>query len=315
MILMRNIILFGCLPAFLLAACTAGDKRFDAEGIFEADEVIVSSEVGGKLLTLSLEEGSTLRKDSLVAIIDSVPLRLQKQQVEATIGALHEKTMDIRPTIQWLQEQIAAQRIQLADLLREKARTEKLIKADAATTKQLDDYNMQIGVLWKQIDANKQQIKVQETTVGTQNSSVLSELKPLRTSVAQIDDQLNRALVRNPVSGTVLTKYAMAGEVTAPGKALYKIADLSIITLRIYISGTQLSGLKIGQTVQVFADDGPVKYRKYPGIVTMISDKAEFTPKTIQTKEERADLVYAVKIHVRNDGYLKIGMYGQVKFL
>lgn len=310
---MRKKLIF-LLPALSLLGCSSGDKRFDAEGIFEADETVVSSEVGGKLLVLTPDEGSVLAKDSLVAIIDSIPLRLQKQQVEASMTALHERTMDVRPTVQWLKEQIAAQQIQLADLRMEKDRTERLIKADAATTKQLDDYNMQIASLIKMIDANRQQIRVQETQVGTQNSTVLSELKPLRSSVAQIDDQLNRALVRNPVNGVVLTKYAMAGEVTAPGKALYKIADLSVITLRVYVAGTQLSGLRLGQAVRVYADDGPVKYREYPGVITTIADKAEFTPKTIQTREERADLVYAVKIHVRNDGLLKIGMYGQVKF-
>ncbi|HVS96620.1 MAG TPA: HlyD family efflux transporter periplasmic adaptor subunit [Puia sp.] len=311
---MRILFRIVLLTTGCMTACHSGDKRFDAEGVFEADEVIVSSEVGGKLLILTPEEGSVLTKDSLVAVIDSLPLRLQKQQVEATIGSLHEKTLDVRPTVLWLREQIAAQRIQLADLAQEKARTERLIRADAATTKQLDDYNAQIDILRQQIAAGEQQIKVQQTAVGTQNNSVMSEMKPLRRSVAVIDDQLHRALVRNPVNGVVLTKYAMAGEVTAPGKALYKIADLSVITLRTYVSGTQLSGLKIGQPVSVFADQGPVDYRQYPGIITAISDKAEFTPKTIQTKEERADLVYAVKVHVKNDGYLKIGMYGQVKF-
>lgn len=213
-----------------------------------------------------------------------------------------------------LQQQIDAQQVQLADLLMEKGRTERLIRSEAATTKQLDDYNTEIDVLKRQIDANKQEIRVQETTVGTQNSTVMSEFRPLRKSVAQIEYQVHLANVLNPINGTVLTKYAMAGEVTEPGKALYKIADLSIITLRAYVSGTQLAGLKLGQPVKVYIDEGPTKYREYPGIITLISDKAEFTPKTIQTKEERANLVYAVKIHVRNDGYIKIGMYGEVKF-
>lgn len=296
----------------LLAACNGNHLPFDAEGIFEADEVIVSPEVGGRLLTLTPEEGSVLAKDSPVAVIDSIPLQLQKLQVQATISSLSEKRMDVRPQVEWIREQIAAQKLQLANLEMERNRTRKLISAQAAPTKQLDDYNIQIDLLKKQIDANEQQIKVQETTVGTQNSSVMSEVKPLRRSVAQLDDQLHRTIVRNPVNGVVLTKYAMAGEVTAPGKALYKIADLSIITLRVYVTGTQLSGLRIGQPVRVFADDGPSHYREYPGFITTISDKAEFTPKTIQTREERADLVYAVKIHVKNDGYLKIGMYGNI---
>jgi HlyD family secretion protein len=222
--------------------------------------------------------------------------------------------MDVRPQVQMVESQIAAQQAQLADLELEKGRTERLIASAAAPTKQLDDYTAQIAVLRKQIDANREQIRVQETSVGTQNSTVWSEYRPLRRSVALIQDQVNRSSVFNPISGVVLTKYAMAGEITAAGKALYKIADLSIITLRVYVSGTQLAGLKIGQSVKVFIDEGPKRYKEYPGIITLVSDKAEFTPKTIQTKEERANLVYAVKIHVKNDGLLKIGMYGLVKF-
>ena len=297
-----------------LAGCNWNSQESDASGTFEADEVIVSSEVPGKIMALNLDEGSVLTKDSIVCIIDSVPLLLQRAQIVATIGALRQKTMDVGPQVKVLEEQIAAQKIQLADLVYEKDRTERLIKADAATTKQLDDYNTQIDVLRKQIDVNQQQIKVQETTVGTQNSTVMSEFKPLKKSVAQIEDQLKRAYVVNPINGTVLTKYAMAGEVTAVGKELYKIADLSIITLRAYITGTQLAQVKLGQTVTVLVDSTAKTYRRYPGIITMVSDKAEFTPKTIQTKDERANLVYAIKIHVKNDGYLKIGMYGEVKF-
>ncbi|HLI94256.1 MAG TPA: HlyD family efflux transporter periplasmic adaptor subunit [Puia sp.] len=295
-------------------ACNSGDKGFDAEGVFEADEVIVSSEVPGRILQLNLDEGSVLKKDSLVAVIDSVPLVLQRSQVEATIGALGQRTMDVRPQVKMLEAQMAAQQAQLSDLEMEKGRTERLIRSEAAPGKQLDDYNAQIAVLGKQIEATREQINVQRATVGTQNSTVWSEYRPLRRSVAQIQDQVNRTCVFNPAAGTVLTKYAMAGEVTAAGKALYKIADLSVITLRIYVSGTQLAGLRIGQRVRVFIDKGPKNYREYPGLITMISDKAEFTPKTIQTKEERANLVYAVKVHVKNDGLLKIGMYGQVKF-
>lgn len=303
----------GILTTFI-AGCNLNNQTFDASGTFEADEVIVSSEVPGKILSLNLEEGSVLAKDSIVGIIDSVPLQLQKEQIEATIGTLHEKTMDVKPAVKLLNDQIAVLKIQLDNALYEKARTERLIKSDAATTKQLDDLNTQINVLQKQIAVNEQQIQVQETTTGTQNSSVLSEYKPLKKSVAQIEDQLRRANITNPINGTVLTKYAMAGEVTSAGKALYKIADLSTITLRAYITGTQLAQVKLNQPVTVLVDSNATKYKKYTGIITMISDKAEFTPKTIQTKEERANLVYAIKIHVKNDGYLKIGMYGEIKF-
>jgi HlyD family secretion protein len=302
------------LIAAVIAGCNTNNKSSDAEGSFEADEVIVSSEVPGKILTLNIDEGSVLTKDSIVGIIDSVPLLLQKAQVEASINALHEKTMDVSPQIKLLQDQIAVQKVQLANDLYEKERTIKLIQADAATTKQLDDWNTQIDVLQKQIAVNEQQINVQETSTGTQNSSIMSEYNPLKKSVAEIDDQLKRAYISNPINGTVLTKYAMAGEVTSAGKALYKIADLSVITLRAYITGDQLAQVKLNQQVIVLVDDGAGGYKQYPGIITWISDKAEFTPKTIQTKDERANLVYAIKIHVNNDGYLKIGMYGEVKF-
>jgi len=309
----RILLYLALLPA-LLAGCSSNNNVSDAEGTFEADEVIVSSEVPGKIMSLNLDEGSILKKDSVVGEIDSIPLELQKAQLEATIGALSQKTTDVRPAVQELKDQIAAQKAQLSDDFIEKERTERLIKADAATTKQLDDINTAIAVLQKQIVANEQQIKVTETNTGTQNNTVLSEYKPLRKSVAEINDQLKRANIKNPISGTVLTKYAMAGEETAVGKALYKIADVSIITLRVYITGTQLAQVKLGQNVKVLVDNTASTYRTYPGVITFISDKAEFTPKTIQTKDERANLVYAVKIHVKNDGYLKIGMYGEVKF-
>lgn len=298
----------------MLSGCRSNNTSADATGTFEADEVIVSAEISGKILSLNLEEGSVLGKDSLVGTIDPVPLQLQKAQVEATIQTLQQKTMDVRPQVQALRDQIAVQHTQLDNAIYERARIERLVRADAATTKQLDDQNMQIALLRKQIAVNEQQIKVQETVTATQNRSVLSEYKPLSKSVQQLDDQLSRARVINPVGGTVLTKYAMAGEIALAGKPLYKIADLSVITLRAYITGTQLAQVKLNQVVKVLVDSDAGKYRYYDGTITWIAGKAEFTPKTIQTKEERANLVYAIKIHVRNDGYLKIGMYGEVKF-
>lgn len=308
-----NYIYLLILPV-LFGSCNLNDHLSDASGTFEVDEVIVSAEVPGKIISFNINEGSILKKDSIIGEIDSIPLALQKAQIEATIGALNQKTMDVRPQIKLMRDQIAVQKTQLANALYEKDRTQKLIKADAATTKQLDDWNTQIAVLQKQITVNEQQIKVQETTTGTQNSTVLSEYKPLRKSIAQINDQLRRTFITNPVNGTVLTKYAMAGEETTAGKALYKIGDLSVITLRAYITGTQLSEIKLDQQVKVMVDSTANTYRHYIGVIGWISDKAEFTPKTIQTKDERANLVYAIKIHVKNDGYLKIGMYGEVKF-
>lgn len=303
---------FSLIVVFI--GCNTQKNRSDASGTFEADEVMVSSEIPGKIVVLNVEEGETLKKGSVVGMIDSVPLQLQKEQIQASIGALHQKTLNVLPQVQLLKDQIGVLDIQLSNALYEKKRTENLIRADAATTKQLDDINMQIRVLKQQITVNEQQIKVQETATGTQNSAILSEYKPLKQSVAQVNDQLKRTTIVNPIQGTVLTKYAMMGEVTSAGKALYSIADLSVITLRAYVTETQLNQVKINQKVTVLVDSTSNSYRKYGGVVSMISDKAEFTPKTIQTKEERANLVYAIKIRVKNDGYLKIGMYGEVKF-
>jgi HlyD family secretion protein len=199
-------------------------------------------------------------------------------------------------------------------MLHERSRIENLLKQDAATGKQLDDMNSQIDVLQKQMDVTRQQINVQKTNTSTQNRTVLSEQKPLEKRVAQLSDQINKAQIINPIGGTVITKYAEAGEVTSAGKALYKIANLDTLILRAYITGTQLPQIKLNQTVKVMIDSGANAYREYPGTITWVSDKAEFTPKTIQTKEERANLVYAIKVRVKNDGYLKIGMYGEVLF-
>ncbi|WP_295673886.1 HlyD family efflux transporter periplasmic adaptor subunit, partial [uncultured Mucilaginibacter sp.] len=262
-----RIFLYIMIMPLLFTGCSLNDHLSDASGTFEVDEVIVSSEVPGKILSLNIDEGSLLKKDSIVGIIDSIPLELQKAQVEASISALHEKTMDVGPQVQVLKDQIAVQKTQLANALSERARTERLIKADAATTKQLDDWNNQIDVLKKQIAVNEQQIKVQETTTGTQNSSVLSEAKPLSKSVAQINDQLKRANIKNPINGTVLTKYAMAGEITSAGKALYKIGDLSVVTLRAYITGTQLAQVKLNQHVKVLVDKDAGNYRTYDGVI------------------------------------------------
>ena len=300
---------------FLLAAisaCNRNERKFDASGVFETDEVIVSSELPGKILSFSIEEGQTIYKDSIVGVIDAENLTLQKEQVEASIKALSEKTNDVQPQVKLLEQELAVKQSQLNTQLREKARIENLIKMDAATGKQLDDQNAAIDVTRKQIAVTQQQILVQKNNISTQNRSVLSEGKPLQKRVAQLDDQLKKANIINPATGTVLTKYAEAGEITASGKALYKIADLTEMTLRAYINGAQLSKVKLGQTVKVWVDDGADKYRELPGTIRWISDKAEFTPKTIQTKDERANLVYAVKIKVKNDGYLKIGMYGEV---
>jgi HlyD family secretion protein len=297
----------------LIAACGSNTMHPDATGTFEEDEVIVSAEVPGKILSFNIDEGSQLPKDSIVGIIDATNLTLQKDQVDASIRALSEKTSDLKPQVKLLEDQLQVQQSQLKTMEREKTRTENLLKQDAATGKQLDDINAQIDVLNKQIAVTRQQMVVNRSNTTTSNRGILSETEPLKKKVAQLEDQLQRAKILNPISGNVLAKYAEAGEVVSTGKALYKIADLSYINLRAYITGDMLPQVKTGQKVKVLIDQGKNDYKPYEGTIIWIADKAEFTPKTIQTKEERANLVYAIKIKVKNDGYLKFGMYGEVQ--
>jgi HlyD family secretion protein len=297
----------------MMQSCDNKKENYDASGSFEADEVVVSSELGGQLLQFNVNEGDSLAGGEVVGVIDSTNLALQKEQVKATIRSLSEKTHNVQPQVELLQQQLSVQQSQLKNLLHEKERTERLVQADAATGKQLDDINSQIDVLHRQMQVTQQQIAVQKNNINAQNRSILSEAGPLQTQEAQIQERISKSRIINPISGTVITKYAEQGEITTPGKALYKIADLTYLNLRAYVTGAQLSQIKLGQQVKVLVDDGAKNYRTYTGTITWISDKAEFTPKTIQTKEERANLVYAVKIKVRNDGYLKIGMYGEVQ--
>lgn len=311
---MKTIFLITTAFIFSLVACNTDKHHFDASGTFEVDEVIVSSELPGKILSFNVHEGDTIPKNKIVGEIDAENLSLQKEQVEATIDALSEKRADAVPQVNLLQKQLAVQQTQLKSLLREKTRFENLLKQDAATGKQVDDINAQVDVAKKQIAVTQQQINVQRNTISTQNRSIMSEGKPLEKQVAEINNKIQKSNIVNPISGTVITKYAEEGEITSAGKALYEIADLSEMTLRAYISGAQLSQVKLNQPVKVFVDNGSDTYKEMNGIITWIADKAEFTPKTIQTKDERANLVYAIKIKVQNDGYLKIGMYGEVSF-
>lgn len=302
------------ISSTLLISCKNGNGDFDASGTFEANEVIVSAETAGKILDFAADEGTKLEKNQVAVVIDPTNLQLQSDQVAASINALGEKTSDLTPYIRTLEQQIEIQKTQVSSLERERTRFANLLKEDAATGKQLDDIETQLKVAKEQLGLSQRQLDQQKAAISTQNRSVLSEQTPLSKRKAQIDDQLSRTKVMNPVAGTVLTSYAEAGEITAPGKALYKIADLSIMDLRAYISGDQFSQVKIGQSVKVFIDNGKDDYKEMQGTVTWISDKAEFTPKTIQTKDERAHLVYATKIRVKNDGSVKVGMYGEVKF-
>ncbi|MEO8116507.1 MAG: HlyD family efflux transporter periplasmic adaptor subunit [Bacteroidota bacterium] len=297
---------------FSVIACNNNQQSFDASGTFEADEVVVSAEVAGQLLAFDIQEGDSIPLNKIVGKIDTVSLVLQKEQVLASIKALGEKTTDINPQVLLLEKQVAVQQSELQNTLYETTRLENLFKQDAATGKQVDDIHAKADVQKKQIAVTQQQINVLRNNVATQNRSVLSETKPLEKKVAQLDEQISKANILNPVAGIVLTKYAEAGEFVPAGKALYEIANLSEMTLRAYISGDQLSQVGLGQQVKVRVDNGANAYKEFPGIISWIADKAEFTPKTIQTKDERANLVYAIKVKVKNDGFLKIGMYGEV---
>ena len=286
----------------------------DASGSFEADEVIVSSEQSGKLLSLAVREGDQLKKSQVIGQIDVLNDQLKAEQIEASIQALHQKTNDPQLQADFYKRQVMVQEAQLSQLKREQNRVASLLKADAATQKQLDDLNASIDQLNKQLEVTRQQLTLSVSNINTQNRSILSEQKPLEKSVAQVKNQISKGQIICPITGTVLAKYAYEGEMTSVGKALFKIANLDTIYLKAYVTGVQLPQIKLGQKVKVLIDEGKDQFKNYEGTITWISSKSEFTPKTIQTKDERANLVYAIKVSVKNDGFLKIGMYGEVKF-
>ena len=285
---------------FSLAACNRGDDNFDASGTFEATEILVSSEANGKIMELNIEEGDRLDAGAVLGYIDSTQLYLKKMQLAAGLRSVDVRKPDIRKQIAALEQQIATART-------EQQRMENLVKAKAGNQKQVDDIVNNIKYLQKQLDA-------QYSTLNKTTGGADADAESILYQIMQLDDQLQKSRITNPSTGTVLVKYAEPGEVTAAGKPLYKIADTDLLYLRAYITADQLSTLKQGQTVRVFADYGDSDRREYPGTITWISDKSEFTPKGIQTKDERANLVYAVKIAVKNDGYLKIGQYGEMRF-
>ena len=296
------------------ASCNTNKKDFDAAGNFEADEVIVSAQQNGALLAFDVTEGQKLEYNQVVGQIDVEAQKLQKQQTQATISALQQKTVTPAAQVEVVRRQLAAQQAQLEQLNREKTRTQNLVNADAAPRKQLDDINASITQLSRQMAATRSQIELYQTNAATQNRSILSERAPIERSAAVIQNQIEKGQILNPQSGTVLTKYAMQGEMATIGRPLYKIANVDTINLKAYVTGDQLPNIKIGQAVTVRIDNGENGYKAYPATISWISSKAEFTPKTIQTKKERENLVYAIKARVQNDGYLKIGMYGEVLF-
>ena len=284
----------------LVFACSNGNRDFDATGTFESEEIIVSSEAMGKLVMFQVEEGMHLEQNQIVGIVDTIQLHLKKKQLLSSVTAVLSKQPDVNTQLAALQEQIKTAEV-------EKKRIENLVSSNAATTKQLDDVNSQLEVLNKQYAATKSSLTITK-------QALQSETLPLVAQIEQIQDQINKSIIKNPVDGTVLTRYAKPDEITSTGKALYKIANLSEMTLRAYVDGDQLGQIKLGQKVKVFVDKGNEEQKEMSGEIYWVSSKAEFTPKTIQTKDERANLVYAIKVRVINDGYLKIGMYGEIKF-
>lgn len=293
----KNILYFSFV--ILLSACGRGNGDYDASGVFETTEVIVSAEANGKIMQFDITEGQFLDAGREIGYIDTVQLYLKKMQLLANMKSVKTRYTDVPRQIAATKQQIATQRNELK-------RFENLVKSNAANQKQVDDINAQILVLERQLAA-------QTETLENSNRGVSEESTGLDIQVAQLNDQLQKSIITSPIKGTVLSKYAEQGELATQGRVLFKIADMDNMFLRAYITSGQLTEVKIGQQVRVFADFGEKDMKEYAGTITWISDKSEFTPKTIQTRDERANLVYAVKIAVKNDGYLKKGMYGELE--
>ena len=272
-----------------LLSCNGNGDKADGYGNFEATETTISSEGNGKLLTFDVEEGDVLDKNQIVGVIDTIQLSLKRDQLLAAKNTIFSKSRNVLSQREVLKEQLKIAQ-------NDKNRIENLVKANAATAKQLDDINGQISI-----------VKEQMRSVESQNVPIINEVKSIEVQVQQIEDQIKKSIIQNPVKGTVLVKYVEPNEITTFGKPLYKIADLDKMELRVYISENQLANLSVGQQVTVKIDAGN-QMKSYQGVASWISDSAEFTPKIIQTKEEWVNLVYGVKIRVKNDGSLKIGM-------
>lgn len=292
----RNILILSVLVIVLASSCKNEDTLADAYGNFEAVETIISAESNGKLLEFELSEGDVLDVDTRLGYIDTVQLHFQKLQLKSKKSVVEANFRSVLSQVAVIDEQIIT-------LEKEKTRVENLIKGKAATQKQLDDIVGQLNVFERQ-----------KESVRSKNSSLFAEIDAVNNNIALLDDQISRAIIVNPIQGTVLEKYVEQFELVNAGKPLYKIANLDEMILRAYVSGDQLDDITIGQVVNVEIDKNKTENHKYEGTIIWVATEAEFTPKVIQTKEERVNLVYAVKINVVNDGKLKIGMPGEVVF-
>lgn len=299
---MKKQIFYVATAAALLAlgSCTDRSREFDACGQIEATEVVVSAEANGRIIALQLTEGDKLTTDEVVGVIDSVQTYLQKEELVRKRSNTQTKWVDI-------DRQLASQYAQLNKLKSDRERYQALEAKDAATRKQVDDLVSQIAVTEREIAAQRQNYE-------RNNAGIREELALYDVQIAEKDDQLSKCRIVAPIDGTVLTKFAEAGELVTSGKSLFKLADLKQVYVRAYLTTAQLAEVKLGDTVQVTIEDGTDNPRTYEGRLVWIADEAEFTPKNIQTKDERADLVYAAKIALDNDGYLKLGMYAYVRF-
>jgi len=286
-----NLLLF--IAVLIIAGCSNKTGQADAYGNFEATEVMVSAETSGRIIKFNITEGTETDQGTVIALIDTTLFHLQKAEIDAGMKSVRARLNSITAQNGILEQQIANLDVNVT-------RIDNMLKDEAATKKQLDDLTGQVAVLQKQISAN-----------NTQRASVAAELYSLESKKATIDEQIRRCTVKSPLKGTVIEKYSEEGEMTATGKPLVKVADLSLMRLRVYVSGAQLGSIKTGQQCSVRIDDGKKGYTSFTGIVSFISGKAEFTPKIIQTKEERVTLVYAVLIDVQNDGSMKSGMPGE----
>lgn len=279
---------------------SCGEKsEFDAQGTFEATEVIVSSEANGRIISFNIEEGNMVDANTIIGTIDSVQLYLQRKQLEAQQSALLASRPDIKKQVSSLKEEIAKQKVELK-------RIGNMLRDGAATQKQYDDIEAHIRILEGKLDATLSTLTKNASTIDDNSAA-------LEAQISALDDRIEKCKIVSPINGTVLVKYAEAGELATVGKPLMKVADLENIYLRAYFTSNQLAGIKLGDNVTVIADFGEDNRYEYDGKITWISAESEFTPKTIQTKESRSNLVYAVKIAVKNDGRIKIGLSGEVK--
>ena len=288
------------IAALLLAACGNSEKEYDATGTFEATETTVSAEQNGTLLTFAINEGDEIEAGSEVGLIDTTQTWLKLQQARATQEVYQSQKPD-------MEKQTSATRQQLAKAQAEQQRYKELVADGAAPSKMLDDATNQVQVLQRQLAA-------QLSSLSTNTNALSKQMAATEVQIDQLRDQLRKCHIKAPLKGTVLEKYAERGEFVAVGKPLFKMADMEQVYIRAYVTSAQLQSIRTGQQVKVFADYGDGKKQEYDGTISWISSRSEFTPKTILTDDERADLVYAVKVRVKNDGFIKIGMYGEVKF-